>query len=731
MFSNFPSLKLHFRIIVSAALISLFLSLSLYLLFIQSPILSKREPAFTALLWLALTPLLYLLLSRFIHPRLNAFAPRTRRYWLLISAAVGILFSLVTKPPQLILLLPSHTLQIVIPASSPDRHITLEYATTALGGDISFSQFSTSGNWHRTDSGFTYSGSGPASLSWSGRTGETASLNFSDTPATSEVMVGWDGDLSPLGTSQTAKSQIPIAFTFEAGWQASAVSRLIVGFTTGFLFLTLTLFLAGLELNAPQLVKRKKGAWLLYSLPMIIIWVFFLLIFFPGITNEDLIVQWQQVASNQYTDHHPLLYTLLIGLVSRVYNSPASVVITQILMVSLALAWGFAELERMGVSRKFLWGMAALSAILPVNILTTVTLRKDVPYSVALLVLSVIFLKLINTRGAWLKIPWNWLGLGLILGVVSLTRINGLPVAFGAIVLILILYRQTWWRMAMSAGVFVLMLAIMYGPVYSLLKVKHEPEFGTILFLHHIAAHLQAGMSLSPEQEDFLVKLAPLDGWNYNCCQANPTMVAVFPGVQHVQNYDLPLLKQDIRKPTRIALDLFLKDPLVDLRHMVCASQQVWSLNSTCPDRIAITLLSLNAVNYPENSFYMQQNELGFVAESKFPGLIQFANPYLQIFSKGLFHKINYTTAIYLYLAIYCTALLAYRKKDWFVMVFLVPTLIQSMTLFLINVSQTYRYQYGVVLVGLLSIGLLFTPLEKKSSEISGMSETNSSGANQ
>jgi hypothetical protein len=94
--------------------------------------------------------------------------------------------------------------------------------------------------------------------------------------------------------------------------------------------------------------------------------------------------------------------------------------------------------------------------------------------------------------------------------------------------------------------------------------------------------------------------------------------------------------------------------------------------------------------------------------------LIIFAHPYLQVFSEGLIHKLNYTTAIYLYVAIFCTVLLAFRKKQWRITLFLIPILVQSVTLLLINISQTYRYQYGAILVGLLSLGFINIAIKLK-----------------
>jgi hypothetical protein len=690
--------------------IGFFYSCFVYIYFIQIPFPARRGVAFSLLLWAALVPLAYLLLSHYLVPRLNQLSPRAHRNLLIISFLSGIFFAFVARPPDSIFLYPVHTLQINIPSGDLDRVISLEYAKTPFR-DISFNEFAKVGEWQRSDTSLSFSGPGPASLTWSGRTGDTVTLIFPNSPSLADLTASWDGNLPypvPLSSSQ---GKSVVEYSLDTGWTSGFFSILVVSFTIGFLFLVISLFFLGIDIKEPKPVYHNRGFWLLYSIPMIAVWVFFLLIFFPGIMSLDPIIQWQQVLHGQYADQHPLLYTLLIALVSKVYYSPASVVVSQILMISLAFAWGLAELERMGVSRKVLWLLTILCAILPVNILSAIALRKDVLYSAAILVLSIMFLKIINSRGEWLRTGGNWLGLGVCLAVISLTRINGLTVSVGSVFILLIFYVKIWRRLAAAAGVFVILLAAMYGPVYSLLKVKHVPEFSTILFLHHIAAHLQAGTILTTDEKDYLSKLAPLDRWNYDCCEDNPTQASIFPG-KIVQNFDLPLLRQDIQKPARIALDLFLKNPSVDLRHNICASQLVWSLNSTCPDLILTSLKPYPDPSDPATFNRFNPNDMGFKADSKLPSLLLYAYSCLQVFSNGFLHRINYTSAIYLYLAIGCTILCAIRKKSWRFFLFLAPILIQSITLFLINASQTYRYQYGVILVGLFCVGFLFIPVK-------------------
>jgi len=360
-----------------------------------------------------------------------------------------------------------------------------------------------------------------------------------------------------------------------------------------------------------------------------------------------------------------------------------------------------------------LWGLAGLFALLPVNSLSVVTLLKDVPYSTAFLVLSIMFLKMIRSQGEWLFGRWHWIGLGVSLGAIALFRINGLPVALGSILIILIFFRRAWKRVVAAAGVFLLLVAALYGPVYSMLKVKHVPEFGASLFLNHIAAHLKGGTSLSLDQSSYLNQLAPISSWGYNCCGDNSTKYSLFPNARNVQNFDHPLLRQDLNKPARIALDLFSRNPGVDIRHMACASQIVWSINSSCPDRENLGIYTL----------LIEQNISE--AEGITGDLMRLSRYYFPVITARFNHNLNLMMALYLYSAIYCASILSLRTRKWKLMLFLTPVAIQSAVLMLINVSQTYRYQYGVALVGMLALGLLMVPLvsEKKQEKTAGNAE--------
>lgn len=69
---------------------------------------------------------------------------------------------------------------------------------------------------------------------------------------------------------------------------------------------------------------------------------------YPGGVSYDAANQWQQAQSGQFNNWHPVFHTLLIWLVTRVYQHYGFVVLVQIAGFSLALGYAAASVRRTG-----------------------------------------------------------------------------------------------------------------------------------------------------------------------------------------------------------------------------------------------------------------------------------------------------------------------------------------------------------------------------------------------
>ena len=248
-----------------AALLSTLFALDFYFFLLHPAFFRKRDLMLAALLWLALLPLLFLLLDRFLLPRLHQYSPRAQRNWFFLTFAICILSSLVIRPSLPFFLLPTRSLQVNIPPGDADRTITLEYFNTAVRGDISFSQLTTTGNWYRTINGLTFSGQGPASISWSGITGSSATILFSSSNSLVDIQVGWNNSFSPLNITNASKGSIPFSFFFETSWFTLTAARILVALFSGFLFLIIALLVFGMQRVSIKFDQRTYIAFFLFS----------------------------------------------------------------------------------------------------------------------------------------------------------------------------------------------------------------------------------------------------------------------------------------------------------------------------------------------------------------------------------------------------------------------------------------------------------------------------------
>ena len=676
---------------IASVVSALILSGFAYIFFFQTAYLGKREFAYTLIVFLALIPALYFLFSRFLASRFRLMQAKTRLAWLLVSCIVGAMGILTTTQPEyLYAILPKNVILIEVNGGAKESLVTLQWFSTALG-DVSFDQIQPGGSWEISDKGYSHRGGVKANLVWSGRAGKTAILQFEGEGTPSKINVMWDGKQQSITIPSNASQTSSVSITFPNLVTHKLVIWGITFFTISFLFLIITLFLANVEVGAGTPSKRIKWGWLKYSLPMILVWGIYLLTFFPGIITPDGINQWGQIQTGRLDDALPVGHTLLLILITGVWNSPAAVIVSQILLLSLSAAWGLGILMDQGLPKWAVWLLAVIFAVSPVNARMVITLWKDIPYSVCLFLLSLMVLKIFFTNGEWLRSKTIWLWIGMVSLGISSFRLNGLPVPVLTLVILAAIYRN-WWKPLVGTLVsFLAVFAIIQGPVFDQLKVDRNEGFKQLLFIHHIAAHVVEGGPLTERERAMASKIFPLDEWAYDCC----TNLRVW----HAPSFSEPRFAQESGTILRLFLLLAAKEPDVEARHFVCVSSLIWELPSRC---------KLNIEPLPSGEIrWITHNQLGLQEQSLLPTMVHPLTLLDWRISQAPFDILFYTPALFLYLAFYCTSLFALRKKNWKGMLFLAPALIQSSVMMVVNVSRDFRYQYGVYLIGLISLGLL------------------------
>jgi hypothetical protein len=525
-------------------------------------------------------------------------------------------------------------------------------------------------------------------LTWKGKVGDQVVLALKPLDRPLLVKIDWDGLSQTIDLAAATNRNVVFAKqVFETAWFHGFLWLLSV-------WLALTsAILAGaiLLVSAPWKPVKARFHWLWYTLPMLAVWTVYLLTFWPGLMSPDSIMQWSEVQSGLFTDAHPAIHTMFIWLLSRLWDTPAVLVIFHILLLSLLTAWGLRELQKLCVAPIILWGGAVLFALFPINGMLIISVWKDITYACALFAFFIQFIKTAFSNGKWLQNNWNLAGLILAGLTTAFARHNGLPVILGSLAVLIFIYRNNLRRGLVSVVIFLMLWAGVQGPLYVALNVKQYPGFGNILFLDHINAHIHTGTALKTDEKAFIESLLPLSAWPYNCADSD------------IRKMDGPIpfdyFAKSTSEPARIALNLFIRSPIVDIEHTLCASSLVWKINTGH----YLSVVSLGQNNVGEYK-WVSENNLGLSERSYFPALI----PLLAglVTDKSLFSK----PAFYLLLAIFAIAMVALRQPTRKIALIAVPLVLQTAVMLLVNFAQDFRYLFSTVLIALFSLIMLFIP---------------------
>lgn len=146
--------------------------------------------------------------------------------------------------------------------------------------------------------------------------------------------------------------------------------------------------------------------WLLGTALILLCWLPCYLAYYPGICAYDVTVQTGQIESGAYNDHHPIAHTLLLAgsmrlgeaLFGDANTGLGLSVAVQMSCLAGAFGWGLALLRRRGVNGKHILCLLLLSMFYPFHMYMSVSVSKDVFFSVFFLLQMLALYELIRLR---------------------------------------------------------------------------------------------------------------------------------------------------------------------------------------------------------------------------------------------------------------------------------------------------------------------------------------------
>ncbi len=317
-------------------------------------------------------------------------------------------------------------------------------------------------------------------------------------------------------------------------------------------------------------VFGKRRGFLFVLLLLLVSWLPYLLSFAPGSVLDDSlasITPWTN--GTPLTNHHPVVYSLLIG--GFVYLSkilPISLnaavlcyAMVQSVCLAGTLAALFYRLQRAGARRWVLAAGIGYVVIVPYFPAYAMILWKDPLYSCALLWLSMLLFDAVRKEGGLPDRAWQikWF---LALLCTAFLRNNGaFCLLFMAAALLLSGQRKRFFYTACMTVIIALLFFTVQHTVYPLCHIadtEYTEKIG--IPLQQLAATVAYKGKMGEEEREFLFKIMPEQEWKarYAPCLADK--------IKWTDGANMEYISQNKRTFWEVWSRLLLKNPAIYLR---------------------------------------------------------------------------------------------------------------------------------------------------------------------
>ena len=462
----------------------------------------------------------------------------------------------------------------------------------------------------------------------------------------------------------------------------NAVNCLIGGFCVAYEIVVYALTQYPKQISDPQSrIHSGRMFWLVFASVLVVDLVYLFFDEYPGHITPDALYQIIQGYTNSYMNDHPFWNTLYIKGILNIgyflFGSPNGAMalysVLQILMMAGCFAYALMTLYQSGVPKWLLAIIGVLYVLIPYNIVYSISMYKDVPFSLSVLLVIVAMYRMM--RGMSGKRIWDQIV--CILGVlgVCFSRTNGFALSVLVFLFCLPYLLKYSKKFLFVLLVLLVIVGILTGPVIYALGVAHpETSEAFSLPLQQLARVVCEGCPLTPSQEALLARIFDMENLPeiYQEWCADPIK-------WQVRENDNAYFSTHLTEYLKLWLELGLKYPVEYFEAWVEQTKGYWN----------------GGYSYFQYVEMMQENTFGFAKTSGNNIIAKLFDLYFAVTRQAmLFEPIN-SIGLQVWIAALCCYLNLRRKR---------PEYLLSLPLLLIiaglligtPVYAEFRYAYPI-----------------------------------
>lgn len=245
----------------------------------------------------------------------------------------------------------------------------------------------------------------------------------------------------------------------------------------------------------------------------------YLAAYYPGGFNLDAYGQWDQIHGFvQWDNWHPILTTMIYWLLTRIIDSVGFCICVQMFFFSLAVASLMKALAEAGISKGIIVVLNVVIALDPSVGMNNVCLVKDVYFTIGVLLLSGVMIKMYVSGGEWINNRKNTLILILISAFIVLVRHNGVIYVFPAFLMMFIHYKDCLKRLMFAMISTIMIVSVFVAVSTGVMNArKHSNFVGEIVGVPMAAmanAYVNNYDNTPQDVKQYFESIADRESWN-------------------------------------------------------------------------------------------------------------------------------------------------------------------------------------------------------------------------
>ena len=423
------------------------------------------------------------------------------------------------------------------------------------------------------------------------------------------------------------------------------------------------------------------------------VYLIYYLIYFPGLLMVDSIDEINMILGNvPLNDHHTIFHVIFLYIpfkIASLFTKNINICVgvttlMQVIIMSLIIAYSINYLYKRKTPKNILIGLILYYTILPINGFYSITLWKDIIFSLLIVLLTIECQKLIEKNNITIKNSYTFIIISIL---VILSRNNAIYMYIILSILTLIIFRKKILTMLLM---FIIIFGIYFtikGPIYNYFNIEKSSSSEYIAIpLQQIGRMAYKNVEFTKYEEKEINKLIPISRLKEIY---NPEIV---DSIKFDSEYNENVFEENKMKYLKIWLGLCARYPVIATESYLTSTVGYW----------------YPGVNYWVTINKIEENELGLNNISIVPESIR--NKFSKITSSNI-PLIGFTRCIgFCIWTIFLLMYVAIKRNNKKVLYSFIPVFGIWITLLIATpVIAEFRYIYCAYLCLPIFIGLIYS----------------------